>query len=405
MARMGYTWQQSLEVYGRLTIGDGLLAQIPAVLVSLAAGVLVSRVDREAEEEARLAWLQPAMLLVPVVLLVAVAPIPGMPTLAFLTTAAVIATIAVGLATRKPARPDVEPTRRIVVRTAPADTPAARARLERALNELQIRCTEALGVEVPPIRLVPERGFGKGELEVRLGERMLVRARVDAGEEAIVVAVFRAVMDHAEHLLDLQDLDRTVEQVRSSRPVVVQKALERIGLADLLSIVRAFLRERIPVPPLQAVLGVIAEHRAFTETSERSRWPGLVRERLAPYWLSDLLDGIARVGRAAWVRPDPDLEEELLDHTVEADDGLMLTLPTAERTSWLSRLRETARDEDRLDDNSPLVLLTTPRARTAMAALVADAVPHVSVVSTAELHAAHVPVPRDIRWCAPTSAQ
>jgi len=397
MARMGYTWQQSLEVYGRLTIGDGLLAQIPALLVSLAAGVLVSRVDREAEEEARLGWLQPAMLLVPVLLLVAVAPIPGMPTLAFLTTALVIATIAVGLATRKPTVRDAEPSRRIVVRRDVLDTPAARARLERALVELRVKCTDALGVEVPPIVLRPERGLGNGELEVRLGERLLVRARVDAGEEAIVVAVFRAVMDHAEHLVDLQDLDRTVEQVRSSRPVVVQQALERIGLADLLSIVRGFLRERTPVPPLHAVLGVVAEVRAFCDQGERSRWPGLVRERLAPYWLADLLDGIARVGQAAWVRPDPDLEEELLDRTVEADDGLMLTLPRDERSAWLDRLRRAGEAEEA--DSGPLVLLTTPRARAAMAALVAGAIPHVAVVSTSELQAARIEMPPGVRWC------
>src|SRR5690606_22042616 len=51
-------WRESLEVYGRLTIGDGLLAQIPALLVSLAAGVLVSRVDRH-ERSREAAWLQP----------------------------------------------------------------------------------------------------------------------------------------------------------------------------------------------------------------------------------------------------------------------------------------------------------------------------------------------------------
>ncbi len=43
-------------------MGDGLLAQIPALLVSLAAGVLVTRVDEEATRRPRaLAWLEPAM--------------------------------------------------------------------------------------------------------------------------------------------------------------------------------------------------------------------------------------------------------------------------------------------------------------------------------------------------------
>lgn len=53
VGRMGLGWQESLETYGRLTIGDGLLAQIPALLVSLAAGVLVSRVDEATEGSGR----------------------------------------------------------------------------------------------------------------------------------------------------------------------------------------------------------------------------------------------------------------------------------------------------------------------------------------------------------------
>jgi type III secretion protein V len=100
MARMGLSLGEALELFGRLTIGDGLLAQIPALLVSLAAGVLVSRVDDGSPHRTGLRWLDPAMLLVPATLLLLLALVPGMPSLAFATTATALVTGALVLAAR-----------------------------------------------------------------------------------------------------------------------------------------------------------------------------------------------------------------------------------------------------------------------------------------------------------------
>src|SRR5690606_11087227 len=43
----GLSFGQAAEVYTLLTIGDGLVAQIPALIISTAAGVVVSRVATE----------------------------------------------------------------------------------------------------------------------------------------------------------------------------------------------------------------------------------------------------------------------------------------------------------------------------------------------------------------------
>src|SRR5690606_18224210 len=44
---LGLSFGQAAEVYTLLTIGDGLVAQIPALIISTAAGVVVSRVATE----------------------------------------------------------------------------------------------------------------------------------------------------------------------------------------------------------------------------------------------------------------------------------------------------------------------------------------------------------------------
>jgi type III secretion protein V len=412
MSRMGFDWQQSLEVYGRLTIGDGLMAQLPALLVSLAAGILVSRIDR-APDRSDPHWLQPPMLLVPATLSFGLAAVPAMPSLAFVTTGAALCTASLFLATRAATRRRLmppPPTERIVeVHLAVVDVSDPKA-VQRALSEVRLRCAEALGIEVPPIVLRVAADNPPGLIEVSIDERLEARSRMDhSGDvDGVVLATFRAVMDHAHALFDLQDLDRALERVRATHPVVVKRALEVIELSDLLAIVRAMLRERIPLPPLRIVLGVVAEHRPSTETGGRRAWPERVRLALAPYWVSGVLDALGRLGAPRWVRLDPDAEEELRDRWIAGDDGFVLAMDPTERMRWRTELLRVVEVEPAASDSTvmapprpgPVVVLTTPRARRATAELLREVTPHVPVLSTAELESARVAVPEASRWLA-----
>jgi type III secretion protein V len=418
VGRMGYPWQDALALYGRLTIGDGLLAQIPALLVSLAAGVLVSRVDEGRPDRASLRWLDPAMLLVPATMLLGLALVPGMPSLAFATTATALLSGALLLAARveraRPARPDGPTT--MMVRVHPSVTTDARG-LERALAELAERCHAALGIEVPPLILVLDPAAPTQRWELRLGQRMLARGELDGPPTADVVllAVFRAVMDQAPSLVDLQRLEDDLEQLRATHPVLVRRALEAVEPTDLLAIVRAFLRERLPRPPLPTILAVVAEDRRFREPSERSRFPELAREQLAAHWVHDVLDGLARLGRVRWIRLTPDAEEQLGEHVVHGQAGLALRMSTAERRPWIDALRaSTAEAEPAAPSPSPsmstiarlgpsrtgpVVLLTSARARPAAAALVAGAIPHIPVLAITELERVGIEPPSlGVRW-------
>ncbi len=43
MLQQGMTVAEAAEMFTKLTIGDGLVSQVPAFLISLAAGLLVTR--------------------------------------------------------------------------------------------------------------------------------------------------------------------------------------------------------------------------------------------------------------------------------------------------------------------------------------------------------------------------
>jgi type III secretion protein V len=405
IGRDGLTWQDSLDVYGRLTVGDGLLAQIPALLVSLAAGVLVSRVDRDDGQSSRIAWLQPAMLLVPAVLLVVLAAVPRMPHLAFLTTAAALLAIALLLAVRSASRARLRPAvqeRRVTVHMAASDI-EDRSALERTLAEVRVQCSSALGIDVPPIALLTEPGRTAGELEVRIDDRRCGRSSVEqgtAGEDTVVLTTFRAVMDVAPDLVDLQDLDRHLDEVRATHPVVVQQALSNVELGDVLAVVRGFLRERIRLPPMRTLLGALAEGHRFRDRGERQRFPELVRLRVAEHWVFTQLDSLHRLGKPRWVRLTADAEEELLEHFTFGADGPSLALTPRDADAWLAAIREIAgadavpTAEPTLESTvnrlppRPIVVVTTPRARPAAAQLVSGAIPRIPVFSTAELRLA-----------------
>src|SRR5262249_44580317 len=86
---------EAFETYALLSVGDGLVAQIPSLFVSVASGTLVTRVASELShdlgtEVAGQLFDEPRALTLGAVILVGMAFIPGFPTPAFLLLAAVL---------------------------------------------------------------------------------------------------------------------------------------------------------------------------------------------------------------------------------------------------------------------------------------------------------------------------
>ena len=83
------------QTYVLLTIGDGLVAQIPALFLSLATAVVVTRVttDESMTEQTKSQLSSPSALFISGTILAILGLVPGMPTLVFVSLAA----IAVGL--------------------------------------------------------------------------------------------------------------------------------------------------------------------------------------------------------------------------------------------------------------------------------------------------------------------
>ena len=81
------------KIYTLLTIGDGLVAQIPALLLSLATAIIVTRVTttESISEQAGSQLANPSALFISAIILVILGLVPGMPHLMFISLAAVTA--------------------------------------------------------------------------------------------------------------------------------------------------------------------------------------------------------------------------------------------------------------------------------------------------------------------------
>ncbi|MGE4219103.1 MAG: flagellar biosynthesis protein FlhA [Alphaproteobacteria bacterium] len=91
-AQKGLSLSEAAQTYTLLTIGDGLVSQIPALIVSTAAGMLVTKAGISGKtDEAVFGQLSnyPTALTLSSVLLVALAMLPGIPMIPFMSLAAI----------------------------------------------------------------------------------------------------------------------------------------------------------------------------------------------------------------------------------------------------------------------------------------------------------------------------
>jgi flagellar biosynthesis protein FlhA len=132
------------KFYTLLTIGDGLVAQIPALVISTAAGIVVSRVGSDqniGEQLAGQLFSKSQVLMITAAILGIMGLIPGMPNFAFLLLAAALAGGGYMLANRP-----------IAEESPPPEAPVASPAVEASWND--VVPVDTLGLEVG-YRLIP----------------------------------------------------------------------------------------------------------------------------------------------------------------------------------------------------------------------------------------------------------
>ncbi|MBB5192937.1 flagellar biosynthesis protein FlhA [Silvimonas terrae] len=146
------------RTYTLLTIGDGLVAQIPSLIISMAAGIVVSRVGSDTDLSQQLLgqlFSRPQVMYITAGVLGLMGIVPGMPHVAFLTLAGLLAGVAYSLENRTKKSAQAEKAAEIA-RANAAAAPAGPA-AEQPLQEVSwadVQPVDPIGLEVG-YRLIP----------------------------------------------------------------------------------------------------------------------------------------------------------------------------------------------------------------------------------------------------------
>ena len=92
VVQLGIPWQKAANIYTILTVGDGLIAQIPSIIISISAGLIVTRAAAEENlgyDITKQLFYRPKALLIAAIVLFALAFL-GLPTVPFLLFASAL---------------------------------------------------------------------------------------------------------------------------------------------------------------------------------------------------------------------------------------------------------------------------------------------------------------------------
>jgi flagellar biosynthesis protein FlhA len=146
----------ALKNYTLLAIGDGLVAQIPSLIISTAAGVVVSRVASEQDIGSQLVtqlFAKPQVLYITAAIIGGMGLIPGMPHIAFLLLAGAMAGTAYAVSNRGTLPVESAAAVEAAAATAAGTAAAASPESEEATLD-DVMPVDTLGLEVG-YRLIP----------------------------------------------------------------------------------------------------------------------------------------------------------------------------------------------------------------------------------------------------------
>ena len=207
-------FSQATHTYSLLTVGDGLAAQIPALLISVATGILVTRSASEKDLGSDLAnqiLRQKKAPLVAGCVVCAFALIPGLPKLPFLFIGGIMA--AIGYSVRNGMPDELAAAAAAAALPAPTEADKPSAPREEVLKELPIdplelgigfglvplvdrrtggslvrrvsmirrQIASELGMVIPPVRIHDEVDLDSHEYVVKVRGTVVARGQVMAG--------------------------------------------------------------------------------------------------------------------------------------------------------------------------------------------------------------------------------
>ena len=374
----GLSAAEAVKTYSLLSIGGGLVAQIPSLLVAVAAGLLVTRVastgDRALGDDlgAHLG-LEPG----------------GSPRV---LTATSVLLLALGTARRAAPRIVGEGNALDEPGADPAHAPHLALHLGPALHrrlatmpgplhtqlaEVRASLTATTGVRLAPLAVAADPELADDEVCVLLGPTpvaWLTAADLPALRAALPGALAPLVPD----LLGVDRVAALVDAAAATAPVLVREVVPRvIALPVLTEVLRGLVREQVPIDDLAAILEAIAlapspagglTAREVPALVEHLR--GALRRQISARW--------APRGQLAVYTVDAMIEDAVRSAVDRREGAAVLALEPAIAQDIVAAVKAAI-------GAGPAVILTSGDVRRHLRSRLAPELPDVAVLAAHEL--------------------
>jgi len=421
----GMSAETALKHYGLLTIGDGLVSQIPSLVLATAAGVLVTRVASEepdtplGEDLAAQLLGQPRALRVASGFVFALGLVPGLPALPFFVIGGLLFA-ASRARTRQLTRPPelaelpraaasgAQPSQRFVPLVTPwqltlsADLEPLSDDLSRGreLKRVGLRSAAAaarelvfrqLGVPLSQAPLLSSHELPPRHVVLSLQElpALVIAIPSEVADtdvaEFVLSKILPVLSARAHDFLGLTEVQQLLDQLEQHAPASVRQVVPKpVSLVTLTEVLKRLVEEGIGVRDLKLVLEALAQ----VGSTERDplNLTEFVRSQMRRAITHKLTGGQPELEVCLL---DPQIEDTIRGAVSRTAAGSFLTLaPAAGRDivdavkRALGRARPGALGPAPL---GPMVLLTQPDIRRFVRKLVETDLPLVNVVSYADL--------------------
>lgn len=453
----GMPWSEALQTYTLLTIGDGIVTQVPALVIAVGTGIIVTRSASDSNlsvEVFRQITSFPKTLVIAGVALAGLVALPGVPLLpaiplfvalfgaawlAYRSRAHAAQGENVSMSEETIADSDGEgagdPYRQLVIEPIEvwvgqrwASVVTEGTLLSDRLAIFRNQFAQELGVVLPKVRFRTQERFGPHQYEIHVDGVPIARGEsrldqllaihpsgdtrhlkgevtkeptyglpaiwIDESQRAAAIAAKFTLVDaqtvlmthltevirrEAATLLSRAEVERMLARVREAQPTLVEEIVPTVlPVSDIQRVLQSLLREKVSVRNLVAIL------EAALEAGRVSKDIQFLTERVRQRLGRAICQGLAgEAGGLHVLTIDAALESQFLHTVRSADVGQPFAVDPGLAELFITRLAY--QTERMMKSNLLPVLLCSPELRRHIRVLSERAVPHLRVLSMAEI--------------------
>lgn len=402
---------ESIRKYSLLTMGEGLVAIIPALFVSLASGFMVTRVSDPEGKKSLGAQVgadifsKPRALLIVAVVAGLMAFVPGFPRSLFLflflgfgAFAGVLIFVArIREKTRDQQWAHQRPTQGVVtpfLLEFGSDLYEQIVRSESWQHgfdviypQLKVHLSHETGIPMPDIQIIANRGLKPDHFAIKFFEikiiqknlSQLVQGQLRSAQELLLRNIADELIAHASLFVGIQQVKDLLTQTEIHYPDLVSEVVPRmITLTKLTDVVKRLVDEGVSIKDFRLLLEILASNRS--EERDACDLAELVRMGMKQALTQRFVKDNQRITCFCL---DPEIEDEVSRHVQKTGEGLYIHLPPDRLTEIceaikISYARHFASKRD-------VVILTEPSVRRYLRKIIETDLPEVSVLSWQEL--------------------